>query len=88
MEPAESVQITIYQSDTNTKDISWIHFDDKPRAQEDIQSCISAFVAYLTIPTRKDMTTVFHAWAYRRKQPQEKETSWNKSRLEFSWRQF
>ena len=39
-----------------------------------------------------DMTTVFHAWPHDRfidtEQPQEKETSKNKSMLQFSWSQF
>ena len=50
---AEPVQVNrnIYR-----KDLSWPHFDDKPRVQErqqvkDQQSCIFIFVAYLTIPS-------------------------------------
>ena len=40
---------------TYRKDLSWLNFDDEPRVQErqqvkDQQSCISVFVAYLTIP--------------------------------------
>ena len=88
VEPVEPVQMTIDQSNNYRKDLSCQYFEDEPRAQEDQQSCISVFVAYLTIPTRSDMATVFHAWAYGREQPQEKETSWNKSRFQFSWRQF
>ena len=88
VEPVESVQMTIHQSNKYRKDLSWLYFDDEPRAQEDQQSCILVFAAYLTIPTRQDMTAVFHPWAYGREQPQEKETSWNKSRFLFSWRQF
>ena len=30
------------------------------------------------------MTTVIHAWVYGREQPQEKDTSWNKLRFQFS----
>ena len=56
MEPVEPVQMIIYQGNTYRKeDLSWLHFDDEPRVQErqevkDQQSCISNFVAYLTIP--------------------------------------
>ena len=46
----------IYQSNTYRKDLSWQHFDNEPSVQEkqhvkDLQSCISAFVASLTIPS-------------------------------------
>ena len=56
MEPAEPVQMNIYQSNTYRKDVSWPHFDDEPRVQErqqmkDQQSYISIFAAYLTIPS-------------------------------------
>ena len=33
-ELVQSVQMNIYQSNTNTKDLSWIHFNDEPRVQE------------------------------------------------------
>ena len=54
MEPVEPVQMNIYQSNTYKKDLSWLHFDDEPKVQErqqgkDQKSCISIFVAYLTI---------------------------------------
>ena len=54
VEPVEPVLKNIYQSNTYRKDLSWPHFDDEPRVQEnqqvkDQQSCISAFVACLTI---------------------------------------
>ena len=54
MEPVEPVLKNIYQSNTYRKDLSWPHFDDEPRFQEkqqvkDQQSCISVFVACLTI---------------------------------------
>ena len=52
VEPVEPVQMTIHQSNNYRKDLSCLYFDDEPRAQEDQQSCISVFVAYLTIPTR------------------------------------
>ena len=45
VEPVESVQMKIYQSNTYRKDLlSWLHFDDEPRVQErqqviDQQSC-------------------------------------------------
>ena len=65
-EPAEPVQMNVYQSTTYKKDLSWLHFDDEPRVQErqwvkDQQFYKSVFVAYPTIP---HMTTVFHAWPY------------------------
>ena len=34
MEPVQPVQMNIYQSNTYTKDLSWLYFDDKPRVQE------------------------------------------------------
>ena len=54
MEPIEPVQMNIYKSNNYRKDLSWLHFDDEPQIQErqqgkDQQSCISAFVYYLTI---------------------------------------
>ena len=73
MEPVEPVLKNIYQSNTYRKDLSWPHFDDEPMVQEkqqvkDLQSCISVFVACLTIliatgGTSTDVTTVFHTWA-------------------------
>ena len=73
MEPVKPVQMNIYQSNTNRKDLSWIHFDDKPRLQErqnmkDQQSYVSISVAYLKISSTSqehlDLTTVFHACPY------------------------
>ena len=34
MEPVEPVQMSIYQSNTYKKDLSWLHFDDGPRVEE------------------------------------------------------
>ena len=34
VEPVQLVQTNIYQSNTYRKDLSWLHFDDEPRAQE------------------------------------------------------
>ena len=56
MGPVEPVQMKACQSNTYTKDLSWLHFDDEPRVQESQQvkkqqPCISVFVAYLTIPS-------------------------------------
>ena len=48
------VQINIYQNNVYRKNFSWQHFDDGQRVQDrqqmkDQQSCISVFVAYVTI---------------------------------------
>ena len=56
IEPGEPVQMNLYQSNTYTKYLSWLHFNNEPRIQQrqqvkDQQSCISIFVAYLTIPS-------------------------------------
>ena len=56
VEPTEPVQMNIYKSNNHRKDLSWLHFEDEPQMQErqqgkDQQSCISAFVDYLTIPS-------------------------------------
>ena len=55
-EPVEPVQKNIYRSNTYRKDLSWPLLKDEPRVQErqqvkDQKCCISAFVAYLTIPS-------------------------------------
>ena len=34
MEPAEPVQMKIYQRNTNRKDLRWLYFDDEPRFQD------------------------------------------------------
>ena len=31
VEPVETVQMNIYQSDIYRKDLNWLHFDDEPR---------------------------------------------------------
>ena len=54
VERAEPVQMNFYQSNTYRKDLSWLHFHDEPRVHrrqqvKDQESCISVFVAYLTI---------------------------------------
>ena len=46
--------MNIYQSNTYRKDVSWLHFNDKPKVQDrqqvkDQQSCISVFLAYLRL---------------------------------------
>ena len=74
MEPAESVQVNIYQSNTYRKDLSRLYFSNEPRVQDrqqvkKHQSYILVFVAYLTIPSRgtsPDIKKVFHAWLYGR----------------------
>ena len=55
VEPVEPVQMNTYQSNAYRKELSWPHFDDKPRVEErqqvkDEHSYVSTFVAYLTIP--------------------------------------
>ena len=72
MEPVEPVLMNVYQRNTCRKDLSELQFDDEPRVQKrqhvkDQLSCISVFVAFLTIQVAsKDinpgMATVFHAW--------------------------
>ena len=54
MEPVGPVIKNIYESNTYGKDLSWPHFNNEPRVQEkqqvkDQQSCISVFVAFLSI---------------------------------------
>ena len=103
METVEPIQMNIYQSNTYRKDLNQVHFDDEPRVQErqqvqDQLSSISVFAAYLTIPSRNlehqlshDNNISFMAiWLIYRdtEQPQEKEISYNESRLQFSWGQF
>ena len=56
VEPAELVQMNIYESNTYRQDLNWLHFDDEQSIQErqqmkDQPSCISIFVAYPTIPS-------------------------------------
>ena len=56
VEPAEEVQMNIYQSNTDRTDSSWLHFYYEPRVQQrqlvkDQQSRISVFVTYLTVPS-------------------------------------
>ena len=34
VEPDEAVQMTIHQSNTYRKKLSWLHFNDEPRVQE------------------------------------------------------
>ena len=90
METVEPVQMNIYQSNTYKKYLSWLHFDDEPRVQErqqekDQQSCISSFVAYLTISSRNEKPQprndssipCMAVWYIYRdlEQPQEKEAS-------------
>ena len=46
MEPVDPVQKNIYQSNTYSKDLTWLHFDDDPSIHEkqqmnNQQSCIS-----------------------------------------------
>ena len=52
VEPVQLVKKDIYQSNTCIKDLSWLHFDDKPKVQErdqvkDQEYYIPVSVAYL-----------------------------------------
>ena len=38
MEPVEPVQMNIYQSNTYKKDLSWLHFGNKLRVQNEAAS--------------------------------------------------
>ena len=51
----EPVQMNTYQSNAYRKDLSWLHFDDKPRVQQvkDQQSWISVLMTYPIIPSSK-----------------------------------
>ena len=56
MEPVQPVLMNIYLSNTDREDLSCLHFNNEPRAEErhkvkDQQSCISIFIAYPTIPS-------------------------------------
>ena len=66
MELVEPVLKNIYQSKTYSKDLSWPHFDNKPRLQEkqqvkDQQSCIVAFQV-ATRGSSQEVTKVFLPW--------------------------
>ena len=58
-------QMNIYQSHTHRKNLSWLHFDNELRVQvrqqvKGKQSCISVFVAYLTIPSSNQEQQLRH----------------------------
>ena len=60
--------MNIYQSNTYTKDLDWLHLDNEPRVQErqqvrDQQIYISFFVTRNTSP---DRTAVCHPWLHGR----------------------
>ena len=95
MEPVEPDQTNINQSNTYRKDLSWLHLDNEQRDQErqqvkDQQSKISIFAAHLTIPSisQEHISMSVRYICRDTEQSQEKETLYNKSRLQFSWRQF
>ena len=90
VEPIEPVQLNTYKSNTCRKDLSWLHFNNEPRVQErqqvkEQQSCVSVFVAYITILSSNSQHQPRHGnsilcmvvcYIYRdTEQPQEKETS-------------
>ena len=57
VEPVQTIQIKIYQSNTYRKDLSWLYFDDESRTQESQQVkyeqlCIPISAAYLTYPNQ------------------------------------
>ena len=90
-----AVHINIQQSNTYRKDLSWLHFDDDPRAQErqqvkDQQFYIFVFAAYPVIPSSNYVYEQPGAWQIYRdtEQPRKKEISQKESRLQFSQRQF
>ena len=104
VEPVEPVLRNIYQSsNTYRNDLNWPQFNDEPGVQEkqqvkDQQPFIFVFVACLAIPSnnqrhqpRYDNSIPYMGvqQIYRdTEQPQEKETSQNKLKLQFSWRKF
>ena len=85
----------IYQSNTCRKDVSWLHFDNEPRVQQrqvkEQHSYICVFVAYLLFPSSSKEHQLRHdnsipckaVWYIYRdtEQPEQKETSKNKSSL-------
>ena len=73
MEPVQSVQMDIYQSNTYRKELSRLHFLDVSRVQErqqvnNPQSYIFVIQQFqvATRSTSPGMTTVFHTWPYGR----------------------
>ena len=109
--------MNIYQRITYRKDLSWVHFNDKPRIQEkhqgkdqqiwsaypayQVQHNWSSTAVFLVYPTntssnqeqqpRHENKILYTAvWQIYRdtEQPHKKKTSQNKSRLQFSWRQY
>ena len=102
-QPVQPILKNIYQSNTYRKDLRWPHFNDEPRVQEkeqvkDQQPCLFVFVACLTIPSsnqgyqprRDNSISYMSVWQIYRdtEQRQEKETSQNELRLQFSGSQF
>ena len=102
-QPVQPILKNIYQSNTHRKDLRWPHFNDEPRVQEkeqvkDQQPCLFVFVACLTIPSsnqgyqprRDNSISYMSVWQIYRdtEQRQEKETSQNELRLQFSGSQF
>ena len=99
----QSIRITSRPTSRKRKDLSWPHFDDDPRVQEeqqvqDQQPCIFVFVACLTIsrsnqghqPRCDNSIPYMGVWQIYKdtEQPQEKETSQNELELQFSGRHF
>ena len=92
----------IYQSNNYRKNLSSLYFDDEPRVQEGQQvkkqqSCISFFVAYLTLPSRSQEHQPRHdnsipckavRQIYRDAEQPGERNFINESRLQYSWRQF
>ena len=61
MEPFEQVLKSIYKSNTYRKDLSWPHFDNEPKVQENQQ--VKDQIQVVTGGTSPEVTTVFHTWA-------------------------
>ena len=72
VEPVQSVQMNIYQSNTYRNELSWLHFNNELRIQErqqmlDHESYIFVSVAHLAYPDGSlGMTRVYSARLYGR----------------------
>ena len=62
MELVEPVQMKLYESNTYRKDLSWLHFDEKPRVQDwqQVNTLIDAFQIYMYIENDLNSLKIKH----------------------------
>ena len=89
LEPVQPVQMSIYQSSTYRRDLTWLHFIDGSKGSRK-EARYGATVLHIPQPIHNKSIQGKSGRKISRdkEQPQKTENPWKELKIHFSWRQF